>query len=105
MICKKLAQSSVVEFMFTQAQKWGRIAATTLLLIVVFMSASANYHTRVSCIVLAFMGGCAFVVGQIMMLNDSTIVGANYLQPYSYGSLLTTIGLILLAWAITLRTP
>jgi hypothetical protein len=105
MVCKKLAQSSVVEFMFTQAQKWGRIAATTLLLIVVFMSASANYHTRVSCIVLAFMGGCAFVVGQIMMLNDSTIVGANYLQPYSYGSLLTTIGLILLAWAITLRTP
>ncbi|GKY95813.1 hypothetical protein MPSEU_000542000 [Mayamaea pseudoterrestris] len=104
LICTKLAQSSVVEQMNERAQKWSKVAVFTLLLIVVFMSASATYSTRASCIVLANFGGILLVLGQVLLMRDSKIVGANSQQTISYGSPLTMFALILLCWAISLPT-
>ena len=102
--CTKLAQSSVAEQMATQSQKWSKVAVFCLLLAVVFMSASATINTRAACIVLSNMGGIVFVLGQVLLMKDSKIVGANSQQTFSYGAPITMFGLLLLTWAISLPT-
>jgi len=88
------------------ARRWGT-NATILMIIMV----AALWHGRDVAGILGSLGFVSFYVGQIILFQDrkrgSHWVETGELNPspvvYSYGSLLTPVGMLLIAWAFSVQ--
>jgi hypothetical protein len=92
---------------------WLKLTAMMLVLSVVFLSASTKTgSSRTPCILFVHFGTALLAYGQYLLSRESkkgmflysaSADTTRLRQVYSYGSLFTVTGLLLIAWALSMR--